>query len=828
MAACLTLYAAAAAAQVVYEDADKRITLISEGAVRLEYAPDGKFVNDSSFLAVDRHTEDVAHKIANRSKELKITTTDFELTYRKEAGPFTRKNLEIKSLIPEKRFTWRPGDVQQHNLKGTYRTLDEYDGNMHVRKKEPMPIEDGILARDGWTLLDDSKGFLFDNSEWAWVKERTSAPGAQDWYFLCYGNDYKKALKDYTSFAGKVPLPPRFAFGFWWSRYWAYSDAELRDLVTSFRQHDIPLDVLVIDMDWHYTEPGKGGWTGYTWNRSLFPDPKSFLGYLKDNDLKLTMNLHPASGIYDYEEKFPEVCRELGLDTATTKHIDHVSSDKAYVKAWLGNILHPMEKDGIDFWWLDWQQTPFDSRIDSLSNTWWLNYVFFTDMARGGEKRPLLYHRWGGLGNHRYQIGFSGDATISWNSLDFQPYFNSTASNVLYGYWSHDIGGHMYGTIDPEMFTRWMQFGAYSPILRAHSTKRAELRKEPWNFDHETFTNLRDIIEQRYAMSPYIYTNARNTTETGVSLCRPMYYDYPDREEAYDFRNEYMFGDDILVMPVTTPMDGYFAEVEVWLPEGNDWWETSTGTLLKGGQTVKRKFAIDETPVYIKAGSVIPMARGLKNLAGNDQAYELNVYPGANGSFTIYEDNGNDNDYLTRYALTDVNAEQEGSKVTVKVAPRRGDYEGMPSERATSVRIHGRPVAESVMVDGKPAKSTYDGQTLTTLVELPSNPDKEHTLTVTYPSDTLIADGEVGNFRRFHKASQALKEQNLWNMYCDAIADIEATPVKINYYPEQFDTIMAAYREAWPQIPELLISRMPEDNERRNDARADFLKRIDF
>ena len=131
-------------------------------------------------------------------------------------------------------------------------------------------------------------------------------------------------------------------------------------------------------------------------------------------------------------------------------------------------------------------------------------------MERERQTRPLIYHRWGGLGNHRYQVGFSGDTFISWASLDYQTYFNSTASNVLYGYWSHDIGGHQgVDHIDPELYVRWMQFGAFSPILRSHSTKIAGLTKEPWVFSNEVSDILRGIIRQRYNMVPYIYTMAR-------------------------------------------------------------------------------------------------------------------------------------------------------------------------------------------------------------------------------------------------------------------------------------------------------------------------------
>ena len=315
----------------------------------------------------------------------------------------------------------------------------------------------------------------------------------------------------------------------------------------------------------------------------MFPDYRKLLKDLKaDNGLRVTLNLHPAEGVRSYEEQYEAVARDNGVDPATKQEIPWISSKKSFIKSMFKNVLMPMNNAGIDFWWLDWQQEPFDKEVKNLSNTWWLNYIFFSQMERERQTRPLIYHRWGGLGNHRYQVGFSGDTFISWASLDYQTYFNSTASNVLYGYWSHDIGGHQgVDHIDPELYVRWMQFGAFSPILRSHSTKIAGLTKEPWVFSNEVSDILRGIIRQRYNMVPYIYTMAREAYETGLSLCRPMYYDYPETQEAYDYRNQYMFGNDVMVAPATSPMKDGYTEVKVWLPEGQ-WYEFASGKTLQG------------------------------------------------------------------------------------------------------------------------------------------------------------------------------------------------------------------------------------------------------
>lgn len=504
---------------IAYQDQNVRFTVITDGAIRMEYTPDGQFLDSKSFIAVDRSYPAAAYKVKNTPKTVTISTDRFVLSYTKGSGMFNEKNLRISSTKTKRKtdgkqkannpyttsFSWHPGLKDDANLKGTYRTLDGYDGDTHLDSHK-MPLEDGLLSRNGWTFIDDSNGYVFDDSDWQWVAHRPNEGKTQDWYFLAYGHDYKKALRDYTEFAGKVPLPPRYAFGYWWSRYWTYSDNELRNLVTKMHNYDIPLDVLVVDMDWHYAEPSRGGWTGYSWNRRLFPSPKGFLQWAKQQNLQTTLNLHPADGIKPDEDCYPAMAQWMGMNPDEKKTIEWTASDKHFMQGWYEKVLHPMEKDGVDFWWLDWQQWGNDKQFPNLSNTWWINYTTFTDMERNRDTRPMLYHRWGGLGNHRYQIGFSGDAIISWKSLDFQPYFNSTASNVLYGYWSHDMGGHMGAhSIDPEMYIRWMQFGAFSPILRTHSTKDAGLNKEPWVFADRERDILHDIIRQRYQFAPYIY-----------------------------------------------------------------------------------------------------------------------------------------------------------------------------------------------------------------------------------------------------------------------------------------------------------------------------------
>lgn len=801
---------------VAYADNHVRFTVISDGAVRMEYAPDGQFVDAKSFVAVQRAYPAADYRV-KRGAWIEIATPKMVLRYRKNSGPFTASNLSVRSpkraAVP---FVWKPGMQQKGNLKGTYRTLDGYDGDTYVydERRPKMPIEDGLLATDGWTLIDDSDNFLFDgDKEWEWVEKRPD-DSAQDWYFLAYGHDYKAALRDFTLFAGKMPLPPRYAFGYWWSRYWAYSDKELRTLVKNFRAYDIPLDVLVIDMDWHYTDGDRGGWTGWSWNRTLFPDPAKFLRWLDGEGIRSTFNLHPADGVRCGEDSYADVARDMGIDPASKQTVPWVSSDKKFIRSIFRRILTPMERDGVDFWWLDWQQQPTDPAVEGLSNTWWLNYVFFSDMEKNRDVRPMLYHRWGGLGNHRYQIGFSGDASITWASLDFQPYFNSTASNVLYGYWSHDIGGHhMADRIDPELYIRWMQFGALSPVMRTHSAKSAGLKKEVWNFAPEHADILRSTIRQRYALAPYIYTMARKAYDEGISLCRPMYYEWPEASEAYAFRNQYLFGDDILVAPVTAPGKEGYATVQVWLPEGK-WYEWQTGTMLDGGRIVERTFALDEYPVYVRAGAILPMyGDTVKNLNANDEEILLTLFPGGSGEFSLYEDNGDDKRYAAEFARTHLKSVRDGNLLTVTVGKRTGAYRGMLAERKFSVKVLASAAPASVTVDGAKADWTYLGEEFALVVEIPrTDCAAEKVVCIRYEDAEVDFNGVPAAARRMARAMEEFKyhaarkpwEQSWRYTYTDEFGPMGSIAEAVEYAPERIPQLIGEFRKAYDDLPGVL------------------------
>lgn len=737
--------------KAVVVSGDMRFTVLTPEMVRIEWksGADKKFVDDATFAVINRRLPVPAFKTYEADGFLHIETDKLKLQYRIGAFPVTTdpaspRNLEITFFMDGKKVAWYPGKEDDYNLKGTCRTLDSSDGD---NKREEL--ENGIISRSGWAVIDDSaqaqrsdgsRSLLFEPNGKAgfdWVAERQDKEGL-DWYFMGYGHNYKKALYDFTQIAGKIPMPPLYAFGYWYSKYQKYNEQDFKDLVTEMEANDIPLDVMVVDTDWHIND-----WTGWSWNRSLFPDPAEFLKWLHDKDLKVTLNLHPAYGVEKNEDNYAQFLAESGCTPNENGTVAWNLENVDFYKSFFKNILRPHEDIGVDFWWLDWQQWLLSDKIDGLGHTYWLNYVFYKDMQKNHpDRRAMIFHRWGGLGNHRYQIGFSGDSHSNFPTLAFQPYFTATASNVGYGYWGHDLGGHVQpGDNNPELYLRWIQYGVFSPLLRTHSTNAENIERRIWKYPN--FQLMKDAFELRYSLVPYIYTQARKAYDTGICICRPLYYDYPEVNEAYGYESEYMFGDDILVNPVTEAAgaDGTVTK-KIWLPEGG-WYEACTGDFLQGDATYSRTFGQADIPYYYKEGAVIPNYPKLKNLKHRPETLVVKFVPGKSGETRLYEDANDTEDYRNgAYSFTRIAQQTVGKQSTYTIDPVEGSFEGMPSKRSYRLELLYVEKPELVEVNGKAYTYSdsgiekswhYDAARKTVVIVVPSVPcGKKLTATVVH------------------------------------------------------------------------------------------------
>ena len=542
---------------------------------------------------------------------------------------------------------------------------------------------------------------------------------------------------------------PAFALGNWWSRYHRYTHESYIKLMDEFKERDIPLSVAIVDMDWHLTrnlsdqvwenvpDGSKwkigydAGWTGYTWDKSLFPDYKQFLNDLHERGLETALNLHPAAGVRHFEEQYEEMAKAMCINPDTKQTVPFDCLDKRFMKEYFEVLHFPMEKNGVDFWWMDWQQGEDyewahllgieKNELEIISPLWMLNHTHYLASMRNGD-RGLIFSRFSGYGSQRFPIGFSGDTYTAWESLEFQPYFTVTASNIGYGWWSHDIGGHCGGDRDDELNTRWVQFGVFSPIFRFHSCSNKFLGREPWNYNPRAEGVIADFMRLRHQLFPYLYTMNYRSFKEQIPLMLPMYYTHPEAREAYRVKNQYCFGSELIVSPITKKADsesclGY---ADVWLPEGK-WIDWFNGYVYNGGKSFESYRSLEQMPVFCKAGAIIPMQKHIEydNSIGRSKDLEIVIAAGDNGEFSMFEDDGISRDYEAGGGvITKYNLNWSDNKAELIINSAEGNLDLIQPKRNYTLIFKGFKTNCKFFTDGKNLEFEYAEDTNTYNVDI--------------------------------------------------------------------------------------------------------------
>ena len=706
-----------------------RFTVLTPSMIRMEYSEKGVFVDKKTQMVVNRTFDVPDYTVNEKNGDLIIETDKARLVY--SGGKFAGNNLrvELKNQMVAFTSVWHYGD-KGHNLKGTTRTLDQANGE--------IPLQDGLFSIEGWAVISDKGSMLLTEDGWI---ERREDIDAEDLYFFGYGVDYLGCLKDYYKLTGATPILPKYALGNWWSRYYKYTEKSYLELMDRFEKENIPFTVGVIDMDWHVTDvdPKYGtGWTGYTWNKDFFPDPKRFTDNLHNRGMKVTLNDHPADGVRAFEDLYPEFADHMGVDKEKGEPILMDFTNRKLLKGYFKYVYEKLEqKDGVDFWWIDWQQGT-NTSIPGLDPLWMLNH-YHTLHSQKKDGKGLIFSRYSGPGSHRYPVGFSGDTVITWESLNFQPYFTATASNIGYGWWSHDIGGHMMGYKNDELALRWLQLGVFSPIMRLHSSCSEFNGKEPWRYRKEVEVIMDKFLRLRHQMIPYLHTMNRRASEEGIPLIQPLYYQNPGKWDAFKMKNEYYFGPDLIVCPITQPMESATrsGSTEAWLPEGL-YVDLFTGMVYNGDRKITLYRTLDSIPVLAKAGSIVTLdARITGNQIDNPEKLKLVVAAGADGSFRLDEEATED-----VWCSTEISYKW-GDKATLTIKPKDTKREGMPEKRSFTLAFVGTApgiTAKMISADGSESalSAEYDSEKQTTIVSVPEQAiDAEFTVVTEH---TAVAD----------------------------------------------------------------------------------------
>lgn len=705
-----------------------RMTFITPTLFRVEYAYDGQFVDAQTMFAYDRSklTDQVTIKPLGDNR-YEIRTPAMRLMFHDDGFPCGAFNLEVYYLLNGKEQKLRSRGNPKNNLGGPISTLDLVRGE--------VPTEEGLLSRVGWYIIDDTGKDLMVGDH----VEARPASHVIDHYYFIYANDYKAALASLGAISGNVPLTRKYMHGIWYCRYWHYTDKEFLQILDEYEQHDFPIDNLVLDMGWHLRDEAKTGtgdaatrgWTGYTWDKKLIPDPQGLINELHKRGVTVSLNDHPHDGLRAHDATYPQFLAALKAEKPSLVVRDSVVipnfGDPAYVKNIFKYALGPSEKMGVDFWWVDWQQNYIYPNILGTKTTTlsWLNKCYYEHSVRDGL-RGASYSRWAGWGDQRYPIQFSGDSFSSWPVLKFEVKLTCTSGNAGCYYWAHDIGG-FYGSEDPELFARWTQFGALSASMKVHAMIDPKLDRRPWLWGEMAEQSMRKAYHLRAEIFPYLYTSVWTTASTMVPLIRPMYIEYPSVNEAYTNPQQYLFGDLLLAAPITDPGVGErkVASQKVWFPAGDAWYDWFSAERHEGGTQAQVSKDIDEMPLFLKGGWLMPMQPYTPRPATAPlTTLVLRCYPGADGaanSFTLYEDDGVSEEYASgKFATTDLRYERKGDRVTLRIGGAKGTYAGQPASRSYRIELGAVASVDRVKMGRKTLKAIPSEQIKGYVIEVPA------------------------------------------------------------------------------------------------------------
>ncbi len=693
--------------QAVFQGQFYRITVLSDLLVRIEFSEEGYFEDRPTEFATFRNFPVPQMKVDQNENFLDITTKYFNLTYLKEKPLYGTKyapdvNFRIKLLNADNK-EWYFGHPEARNYSGIVadldRSTDESEAEKvkdfnQVKKKveEVLFKQKGLYSADGFVSIDDSKtnfigedGVVIHND-----RKRT------DVYVFMYNKDFGNCLKDYYTLTGMPPLIPRYALGIWWNKTNYYSFEDIQELLKNFNKYRIPLSILLLGENWHMKDKNnlKRFSSGFTFNRELFPKPKEFTKYLHDRGVKLGVSIDPSDGIYPHEPKFDEVAKELGISQKQT--IPFNVFDRNLIAAYFNYLIEPLYEVGVDLFWVDYRNFK-DKMTQGL-----LDYYHFNDFKRNEATRPLILAKVNNNVPHKYPVHYSGETKVSWNTLKQLPFFNSTSSNLGMSWWSHDIGGYKDGVESPELYIRYVQFGTYSPIFRFGAKYGNYYKREPWKWDIKTLGIVREYCQLRHRLIPYLYSEAYKYHNVGLPLIQPLYYQYPEIYDELDFKNEYYFGTELFVAPITKPKDSVMnrAVEQIFLPEGT-WYDFKTGKKFPGNKRYVIFYKDEDYPVFAKSGTIVPMADLEKNMNVTDspKKMEIHVFPGRNNSYYLYEDDGYSNLYEEGYyIMTKIDYNYLANNYTLIIRAVEGKTGIIPAKRDYRIRFRNTREANDVIV----------------------------------------------------------------------------------------------------------------------------------
>ncbi len=662
-----------------------RITILTDRLVRLEYSEEGIFEDRPTKLVWNRNFKVPEFQVKEDEKYLEIATKYFKIYYVKERKFYGGRlnptsNLKVE-LLNSDRF-WYYGHPEVRNLGAPKNQLSN--------KRGKYDFERGLYSAEGFASIDESDSEII--SENGVIIDRANK--SIDIYLFLYLNDYNLCLQDYYKLTGYPSLLPRYALGNWWSRNESYEDETLKDLIDDFSYYEVPISIVLLNEEWHLNKYNKEEnlKTGFTFNKEKFKEPYEMISYLHSKGIRVGLNVNPTQGIYPYEEFYENAKKYLEIDEKGI--IPFNALEPRFIDVYLKMMIHPLDNLDVDFYWVD-----TNPNINKL-NSFILNHYHFYDMKRNYKRRPMILSNNAGVAAHRYPVLYSGKTLVDWKTLALIPFFNSSASNIGISWWSHDIGGYYKGIEDNELYTRFVQLGVFSPILKFGSEKGKYYKREPWRWSIKTYNIVKDYLNLRHRLIPYLYSEAYRYHKEGIPIVEPMYYRYKEMYDDVLYRNQYYFGSEFFVSPIITKKNYVMNRVihKFYIPDGV-WYDFVTGKKFPGGRSYVSFFRDQDYPVFVKSGSIIPMSND-ENLFDTTppKNMEIQIFPGRSNNYLLYEDDGMSDLYNKGfYIKTNIDYNYLPNNHTVIIRAMEGKSGIIPKFRNYKIRFRNTKQANEVI-----------------------------------------------------------------------------------------------------------------------------------
>lgn len=657
-----------------------RFTILSEILIRIEYCANGNFEDRPTEIARYRNFPEFNFTKQEDENFLAIETEYFKLEYNKNKPFYGSKfspDQYFRVALKQTDKIWYFSHPEIRNFKSIDFSLDGVNGRPMLKK--------GLYSTDGFVSIDDSESLIFnpDGSLGRRSDKRI------DLYLFMYRKDFGYCLRDYFRLTGKPAMIPRYTLGVWWNKDITYKDEDVYEFVKKCEKEEIPLSVFLLNKSWHINNSVN---SGFTFNKELFPKPKEFIDNLHKDNVYLALNVNPVSGIYQTEANFQKFKTDAGITDEGNVPFNVFNPE--LLSSYFANIIKPLITMGVDLLWIDYNNKKDIYTHRALNHYHFINY-------KSTEKRGVILSRNGLINSHLYPINYTGETIVSWDNLKMLPEYNSLACNMGISWISNDIGGFKGGIEDDELYRRFIQFGVYSPILRLSSASSHYIKREPWNWDIHTKTIVRDYLKIRHRLIPYLYSEAYKYHQTGLAVVQPLYYNYPEIYDEPLYKNQYYFGTEMFVSPITNPKDLTMNRTihRMFIPEGN-WYDFKTGKKFPGNKRYISFYKDEDYPVFAKSGSIIPLAK-LTNLnyTGNPDYLEIHIFPGKSNTYRLYEDDGISRKYEKGfYCITEIDYNYRANNYTLIIRPIEGKTGIIPEKRTYKIRFRNTRLADDVIV----------------------------------------------------------------------------------------------------------------------------------